>query len=84
MGFGSNPADSHALFGLAFASPPLSVRLAGYGDSRTHYAKGKRSRPEGRSHSLWTHDFRSVSLPSQGFFSPFPRGTIRYRSLSSI
>ena len=28
-----------------------------------------------RFHSLWTHDFRSVSLPSQGFFSPFPHGT---------
>ena len=44
MGFGSTASDSSALFGLAFAAPPLSVRLAGYGDSRTHYAKGKRSR----------------------------------------
>ena len=75
MGFGSNPADSGALFGLAFASAPLPVSLACRIDSRTHYAKGKRSRPEGRSHSLWTHDFRSVSLPWQGFFSPFPHGT---------
>ena len=75
MGFGSNPADSDALFGLAFASRPLSVTLAGRIDSRTHYAKGKRSRRERRSHSLWTHDFRSVSLPSRGFFSPFPHGT---------
>ena len=75
MGFGSTASDSSALFGLAFAAPPLSVRLAGYGDSRTHYAKGKRSRAEARSHSLWTHDFRSVSLPLQGFFSPFPHGT---------
>ena len=32
-------------------------------------------RVRGRSHSLWTHDFRSVSLPSRGFFSPFPHGT---------
>ena len=64
MGFGSTAADSgFALFGLAFAPAPLSVSLAGRGDSRTHYAKVKRSRPEGRSHSLWTHDFRSVSLP---------------------
>ena len=46
MGFGSNATDLSALFGLAFASPPLSVRLAGYVDSRTHYAKGKRSRHE--------------------------------------
>ena len=75
MGFGSSPADSGALFGLAFAAPPLPVRLACRTDSRTHYAKGKRSRRERRSHSLWTHDFRSVSLPSKGFFSPFPHGT---------
>ena len=75
MGFGSNPSDYTALFGLAFASAPLPVSLAGRIDSRTHYAKGKRSRPEGRFHSLWTHDFRSLSLPLQGFFSPFPHGT---------
>ena len=25
--------------------------------------------------ALWARDFRSVSLPWQGFFSPFPRGT---------
>ena len=63
MGFGSTAANwVFALFGLAFAAPPLSVRLASDGDSRTHYAKGKRSRPEGRFHSLWTRDFRSVSL----------------------
>ena len=64
MGFGSNANDLNgALFGLAFASHPLSsVMLAACVDSRTHYAKGKRSRPEGRFHSLWTHDFRSVSL----------------------
>ena len=62
MGFGSSANDYVALFGLAFASAPLSVSLARRADSRTHYAKGKRSRPEGRSHSLWTYDFRSVSL----------------------
>ena len=28
-----------------------------------------------RFHSLWTHDFRSVSLRWQRFFSPFPHGT---------
>lgn len=46
MGFGSTASDLDALFGLAFASHPLSVMLAAYGDSRTHYAKGKRSRHE--------------------------------------
>ena len=63
MGFGSNPTDSVALFELAFASRPLTVTLASRIDSRTHYAKGKRSRAEARFHSLWTYDFRSVSLP---------------------
>ena len=62
MGFGSNATNWGALFGLAFASAPLSVSLARYVDSRTHYAKGKRSRAEARFHSLWTYDFRSVSL----------------------
>ena len=75
MGFGSTAANSFALFALAFAAPPLPVRLARHGDSRTHYAKGKRSRRERRFHSLWTHDFRSVSLRWQRFFSPFPHGT---------
>ena len=37
-----------------------------------------------RSDTLWTHDFRYFSLPSRGTFSPFPRGTMRYRSRSSI
>ena len=63
MGFGSNPNDYGALFGLAFASHPLpSVMLAAWIDSRTHYAKGKRSSAEALFHSLWTCDFRSVSL----------------------
>ena len=62
MGFGSTAGDWNALFALAFASLPPEVRLAAHGDSRTHYAKGKRSRAEARFHSLWTHDFRSVSL----------------------
>ena len=62
MGFGSTATDYAALFGLAFASAPLPVSLASRIDSRTHYAKGKRSSPEGLFHSLWTHDFRSVSL----------------------
>ena len=37
-----------------------------------------------RSHTLETHDFRYFSLPSRGAFSPFPRGTIRYRLPASI
>ena len=44
MGFGSGAANWVALFGLAVASAPLPVSLARHADSRTHYAKGKRSR----------------------------------------
>lgn len=62
MGFGSTATNYIALFALAFASHPLSVMLARHGDSRTHYAKGKRLSAEALFHSLWTHDFRSVSL----------------------
>ena len=64
MGFGSNANDSRAPCSdsLSLRIPLNSVMLAACVDSRTHYAKGKRSRPEGRFHSLWTCDFRSVSL----------------------
>ena len=44
------------------------------GNSQAHYAKGMRS-PTGGSHSPGAHDFRVFSLPSKGFFSPFPHGT---------
>jgi hypothetical protein len=33
------------------------------------------------SHGMEAHDFRVFSLPSPGYFSPFPHGTVRYRSL---
>jgi hypothetical protein len=43
-GFGSDPRDYTALFGLAFASAtPLRLNLATKINSLTHYAKGTRS-----------------------------------------
>ena len=73
-GFGSAPRHSTR------SSHSLSLRLrhwlnlAARDDSQAHYAKGMRS-PTGGSHSLGAHDFRVFSLPSKGFFSPFPHGT---------
>ena len=73
-GFGSAPRH------LTRSSHSLSLRLrhwlnlAARGNSQAHYAKGMRS-PTGGSHSLGAHDFRVFSLPSKGFFSPFPHGT---------
>ena len=37
-----------------------------------------------RSHSLWTQGFRFSFTPLPGSFSPFPHGTVLYRSLGSI
>ena len=52
----------------------IRLNLAARGNSQAHYAKGMRSPTRG-SHSLGAHDFRVFSLPSKGFFSPFPHGT---------
>ena len=53
---------------------PSRLRLPG-GLTRGLIMQKANGRVRRRSHSLWTHDFRSVSLPSRGFFSPFPHGT---------
>ena len=85
MGFGSTAANwVFALFGLAFAPAPLSVSLARHGDSRTHYAKGKRSRLYdasiacGRTISGLFHSARS------GSFRLSLAVLVRYRSSGSI
>ncbi len=72
-----------ALFRLAFASAPaFHLNLATYGNSLAHYAKGTKSgilakkfhkqRPlTGCKHTVSD----TISLPSLGYFSPFPCGT---------
>ena len=72
-----------ALLRLAFtAAPPRRLNLAAKRNSQAHYAKGTRSLG-GKPHGALTACRRTVSgtlsLPSTGYFSPFPRGT---RSLS--
>ena len=59
---------------------PLSVNLANKSNSLTHYTKGTQSPNFRQAPTACTHTVSdSISLPSPGFFSPFPHGT---RSLS--
>jgi hypothetical protein len=51
------------------------------GNSPDHTPKGTRS-GDGPPPTAWKHTISgSLSLPSPGCFSPFPHGTVRYRSL---
>jgi hypothetical protein len=56
-------------------------------NSPDHTPKGTRSpwagtRPAPTAPTAWKHTISgSLSLPSTGYFSPFPHGTVRYRSL---
>lgn len=54
---------------------PYSVKLATKRKSLTHYTKGTQSQNKSAP-TACTHTVSgSISLPSQGFFSPFPHGT---------
>ena len=75
LGFGSIPCNYDALLRLGFPTAPLTVNLATEYKSLTHYTKGTRS-PRKVAPTACTHTVSgSISLPSQGFFSPFPHGT---------
>src|SRR5690606_10593384 len=53
---------------------PYTVKLATNSKSLTHYTKGTQSLL--RAPTACTHTVSgSISLPSPGFFSPFPHGT---------
>ena len=70
----------NALFRLAFATaPPLPrLSLAAYHDSQVYSTKDTPRIPSCTA-SCGPVVSGSLSLPSPGFFSPFPHGTIRYR-----
>jgi hypothetical protein len=58
-----------------FASP-IKVKLAASNNSLTHYTKGTQSLSLSLAPTACTHTVSgSISLPSTGFFSPFPHGT---------
>ena len=86
MGFGSTAANwTCAPFGLAFASPPLPVRLARRGDSRTHYAKGKRSRARGTLPQLCGRTISGLFHSARsGSFRLSLAVLVRYRSSGSV
>ena len=83
-GFGSRPSDKSALFGLAFATAPAKNCLSHAAENEVVGSLGKRNAvtPLARgSNSLFASHFRDYFIPLSGCFSPFPHGTIRYRSL---
>ena len=73
------------LFTLAFAMPPAETALSG-----RHLVTRRIILQKARDHAsaeaasaltAWTRSVSgSISLPSPGCFSPFPHGTVRYRS----
>ena len=74
LGFGSIPCNYSPYSDSVSLRLPYSVKLATEYKSLTHYTKGTRS-PR-RAPTACTHTVSgSISLPSQGFFSPFPHGT---------
>ena len=75
-----------ALFRLGFPpAPHLQVlNHAGTRSSPDRSTESTRSCPPGHFHSLWTQGFRFSFTPLPGFFSPFPHGTLLYRSPGSI
>ncbi len=50
--------------------------------ARSHRARIRRHSP--RSYRLYAHGFRFSFTRRQAFFSPFPHGTLRYRSQARI
>ena len=74
-GFGSTARDYAPLSDSVSLRLPYSVKLATNNNSLTHYTKGTQS-PNKLAPTACTHTVSgSISLPSQGFFSPFPHGT---------
>src|SRR5688572_27844568 len=75
LGFGSTRIDLSPYSDSVSLRLPYSVKLANTSNSLTHYTKGTQSQNKSAP-TACTHTVSgSISLPSQGFFSPFPHGT---------
>ena len=75
LGFGSTPCDYSPYSDSVSLRLPYTVKLATERKSLTHYTKGTQSQNKSAP-TACTHTVSgSISLPSQGFFSPFPHGT---------
>src|SRR5579871_3378529 len=74
-GFGSTHIDLSPFSDSVSLRLPYSVKLANANNSLTHYTKGTQSQNKSAP-TACTHTVSgSISLPSPGFFSPFPHGT---------
>ena len=73
-GFGSTARDYAPLSDSVSLRLPYTVKLATNSKSLTHYTKGTQSPRRAPTACTYTVS-GSISLPSQGFFSPFPHGT---------
>src|SRR6266700_517975 len=87
--FGSMICDSHALFGLAFATaPPHGLTSPHTDDSQAHSSKGTPSPHNTEVQKALTDCKRTVSgtisLPSRGTFHLSLTVLVRYRSPGSI
>ena len=83
-GFGSMACNfSPSLDSLSLRLRSRLTSLHTY-NSPVRSTKSTRSSGYPDSHCLWAYGFRFFFTPLPGFFSPFPHGTIRYRSLRSI
>jgi hypothetical protein len=75
-GFGSTPSDCSPFEDSVSLRLPYTVKLATESKSLTHYTKGTQSPAQRQAPTACTHAISgSISLPSPGFFSPFPHGT---------
>jgi hypothetical protein len=83
-GFGSTPRDKDALFRLAFAlAAAMTALTVPRRVTRRVILQKARRHPNKEASTAWKQTISgSISLPSPGCFSPFPHGTVRYRSTS--
>jgi hypothetical protein len=75
LGFGSNNIDLSPYSDSVSLRLPYSVKLANAINSLTHYTKGTQSQNKSALTACMHTVSGSISLPSPGFFSPFPHGT---------
>ncbi len=77
------PPATIALFRLAFATAPAGTALTTpQRVTRRVILQKARCHIINDAPTAWKHTISgSLSLPSPGYFSPFPHGTVRYRSL---
>lgn len=74
-GFGSNPMYCRPIQTRFRFGSTLRLNLAQQINSLAHYAKGTRSRTQSAPTACRQTVSGTISLPSQGYFSPFPHGT---------